>query len=51
MCSLCSRQILDCGDLFAIPETESCLANVQTLCHAYSCVQVFVIADMVYAAY
>lgn len=36
MCSLCSRQILDCGDLFAIPEIESCLANVQTLCHACS---------------
>lgn len=36
MCSLCSRQILDCGDLFAIPEIESCLVNVQTLCHACS---------------
>lgn len=36
MCSLCSRQILDCEDLFAIPEIESCLANVQTLCHACS---------------
>lgn len=36
MCSLCSRQILDCGDLFAIPEIEPCLVNVQTLCHACS---------------